>query len=73
MLFRAGKTITDIDVTENTVEVRTTDEVETTSGWKSALQINVGDILSDRKEFAQVTDVTVLDKIVKIVLKEVVS
>ena len=72
MLFRGGQISTETNVTDNIVEFKLTDDVETTNGWKHTEDVVVGDVFTDGTEFAEVTNIELNNNIIKYYLKEVV-
>ena len=72
MLFRGGQINTETNVTDNIVEFKLTDDVETTNGWKHTEDVVVGDVFTDGTEFAEVTNIELNNNIIKYYLKEVV-
>lgn len=72
MLFRGGQINTETNVTDNIVEFKLTDDVETTSGWKHTEDVVVGDVFTDGVEFAEVVNIELNNNTIKYYLKEVV-
>ena len=72
MLFRGGQINTETNVTDNIVEFKLTDDVETTTGWKHTEDVVVGDVFTDGVEFAEVVNIELNNNIIKYYLKEVV-
>ena len=72
MLFRGGQINTETDVTDNVVEFKLTDDVETINGWKHTEDVVVGDVFTDGTEFAEVINIELNNNIIKYYLKEVV-
>lgn len=72
MLFRGGQIDKETQVSNNIIELKLTDDVETTTGWKHTEDVAVGDMFTDGIEFAEVTNIELNNNIIKYYLKEVV-
>ena len=72
MLFRGGQIDKETSVSNNIVELKLTDDVETTTGWKHTEDVVVGDVFTDGTEFAEVINIELNNNIIKYYLKEVV-
>ena len=73
LLFKAGQIEKDIPVTNNVVELRVTDDVETSSGWKHSKDVVIGDVLTDGVETAEVINIELNKNIIKYYLRECTS
>ena len=72
MLFRGGQIDKETQVSNNIVEFKLTDDVETTNGWKHTEDVVVGDVFTDGTEFAEVVNIELNNNMIKYYLKEVV-
>ena len=70
MLFRGGQYDKETSVENNCLIVKETDEVETLSGWKKAIDVVVGDKFTDDAEIVTVVNIEVIDNMIKLFLGE---
>ena len=70
MLFRGGQSHKETLVEDSCVIIKETDEVETTSGWKLATDVVIGDKFTDDIEVVTVVNIETIDNMIKLFLKE---
>ena len=57
MMFTAGSKLSKTRINENHFLVTQYDEVETTQGWVKSSDLQIGDVVTDGNDYAQISNI----------------
>lgn len=66
MLFKATTKYHSVEITDNYFEIPETDEVETINGWKSVINLTIGDTIIGNSTTNIITDIKKFDKVYRL-------